>query len=97
MLVDRHPMPKRLVESMESPCISCRKIAYLTIYRSHIGNYANLHLIVLLYNQWIRQDHCKPTLMIEKTTQEQNIAKYSNTKGKCATFNRKKQEDIVPL
>ena len=45
-------MPKRLVESMESPCISCRKIAYLTIYRSlletvphtvyrsHIGNCA---------------------------------------------------------
>ena len=45
-------MPKRMVESMETPCISCRKIAYLTIYRSlletvphtvyrsHIGNCA---------------------------------------------------------
>ena len=47
--------------SMESPCISCREIAYLTIYRSHIGNCAKPSL-VLSYNRWIRQDPSQANL-----------------------------------
>ena len=54
ILLHRHPMPKRLVRSMESPCISCRKIAYKTIYNSDWK--LRKPSLVLLYNQWIRQE-----------------------------------------
>ena len=80
MLLHRHPMPKRLVESMESPCISCRKIAYLTIYRSlletvphtvyrsHIGNCAP-------YCDLVRGDKHNITLMSSLQVLQNKAAK----------------------
>ena len=53
MLLHRHPMPKCLVESMESPCISCRKIAYLTIYRSLLETVVKFPLLLNSPTPWV--------------------------------------------